>query len=128
MKKLLCFVAAFLFAQNAFAETVIVIDDNGYVRSTPQIVTTTPTVVTTQPTVTVVRETPVQNNYYYDRNATGTAIAAGITTAVVGSLLFGGIYDHHHHHHHRPAPAPIHGGGHHGGGHHGGGHHGGHRR
>ncbi|MBP5399287.1 MAG: hypothetical protein J6Y53_02585 [Alphaproteobacteria bacterium] len=122
MKKILCFVAALLFAQNAFAETVIVIDDNGYVRSTPQIITS-PTVVTTQPTVTVVRETPVQNSYYYDRNATGTAIAAGITTAVVGSLLFGGI-SHHHHHHHRPAPAPIL----RGGSHHGAPHHGGHRR
>lgn len=122
MKKILCFVTAFLFAQNAFAETVIVIDDNGYVRSTPQIITA-PTVVTTQPTVTVVRETPVQNSYYYDRNATGTAIAAGITTAVVGSLLFGGIYHHHRHHHHRPGPRfPMHGG------HHGGVHHGGHHR
>lgn len=122
MKKIFCFVAALLFAQNALAETIIVIDDNGYVRSTPQIITT-PTVVT-QPAVTVVRETPVQNSYYYDRNATGTAVAAGITTAVIGSLLFGGIYDYHHHHHkhHRMAPPPAPHGGHHGGGHHGGGH------
>ena len=120
MKKILCFLTALMFTQNAFAETIIVIDDNGIVRSTPQIITTTPTVVTTQPTVTVVRETPVQNSYYYDRDATGTAIAAGITTAVIGSLLFGGIY--HHHHHHRPVPMPIHGGSHHGGAHHGGPH------
>ena len=107
MKKILCLLACMLMSGNALAETIIVVDDNGYVKSTQQIIT--PTTVVSTP-VTVVRETPVNNNYYSDRNATGTAVAAGITTAIVGTLLFEGITHHHKHHF---APAPRHHG-HHG--------------
>jgi len=106
MKKILCLLVCMLMSGNALAETIIVVDDNGYVKSTQQI--NTPTTVVSTP-VTVVRETPVNNTYYYDRSATNTAVAAGITTAVVGTLLFEGIAHHHHHkHHHAPAPRPVH--------------------
>lgn len=89
-------------ANNAFAETIVVVDDNGYVTSTQRIVTTTN--YTPQSQVTVVRETPTSNNYYYDSASTGTAIAAGITTAVVGTLLYNGIRHHNKHHGVKPAP------------------------
>ena len=120
MKKILYAFAFVLCATNAMAETIFVIDDNGYVKQ--QMTTTTnsvsyvsPTVVTTQPNVTVVRETPaVQNSYYYDSYSTGSAILAGVTTAVVGALLFDGFHVHHHSGH--KAPAVIH----HNSGHHGG--------
>ena len=112
MKKILCFLVCVLFSANAFAETVIVIDDNGVVKSTQQIAS--PATVVSTP-VTVVRETPISNNYYYDRSSTNMAVAAGITTAVVGTILFDGIVHHGHHHHGHARPAPIHHGGHHGG-------------
>ncbi|MBP5616123.1 MAG: hypothetical protein J6X42_06245 [Alphaproteobacteria bacterium] len=126
MKKLICTFALMLYATNTMAETIVVIDDNGVVKS--QMSTNTVTspavinhVVTTSPGVTVVRESPVQtNSYYYDNYSTGSAILAGVTTAVVGALLFDGFKPHHHskpkfapvHHHSSPkiAPASHHGG------------------
>lgn len=131
MKKILYTMAFVLCALSAKAETIIVIDDNGYVKQ--QMTTTQNTVVqpvvqqvvTTQPAVTVVRESySTPNSYYYDNISTGSAILAGVTTAVVGTLLFDGFR-----HHHKSAPAKIiapsiHGGGHGGG--HGGSHGGGH--
>lgn len=123
MKKILYTLAFVLCATNAMAETIFVIDDNGYVTQRMSTTTTTytqPAVVTTQPAVTVVRESPtVQNSYYYDNYSTGSAILAGVTTAVVGALLFDGFHVHHHSKH--KAPAVIHhnpgrpsGGSHHG--------------
>lgn len=128
MKKLICTLALMLYATNTMAETIVVIDDNGVVKSqmSTNTVITQPTViqpvVTTTPSVTVVRESPVQtNSYYYDNYSTGSAILAGVTTAVVGALLFDGFKPHHHHstvkiapaHHHsssKIAPASHHGG------------------
>ena len=116
MKKFiaLLFMACVLSA-NAMAESIVVIDQNGNVirqmYTSPATYVEQPTVVTTAPmqTVSVVRESPViQNSYYYDSRATNAAWAAGITTAVVGGLLFDGFRHHHHHHHPRP-----HHGGHH---------------
>lgn len=92
-------------AFNARAETIIVIDDNGFVRQqmTTSQATLLQPVVATQPSVTVVRESPnVSNSYYYDNYSTGSAIVAGVTTAVVGALLFDGFK-----HHRKSAPAKI---------------------
>ena len=89
MKKIFFTVmTALLFSISAKAETVIVIDDNGVVKQ--QIVTSNPTnYVTTAQNVTVVRESPsVQNSYYYDAPSTTGAVLAGVTTAVVGALLY----------------------------------------
>jgi len=120
MKKFIALIlTACVLSSNAMAESIVVIDQNGNVirqmfTSPSTYVTQQPaTVVTTVPmqTVQVVRESPViQNSYYYDRSATSAALAAGVTTAIVGGLLFHG----------------FHGGHHHGGHHHG--HHHGHRR
>ena len=112
MKKFLYTLAFVLCATSAMAETIIVIDDNGVVKQQMTTNTATtiiqPTVVTAQPQVTVVRETPqVTNSYYYDSYSTGSAIVAGVTTAVVGALLFDG-FKIGHHHHRKSAPAVIH--------------------
>ena len=128
MKKFLVLLTCILaLSSNAKAESIVVIDQNGTVirqmytspaYNQPAVVTTAPT-----QTVTVVRESPtVQNSYYYDAPSTSAAWAAGVTTAVVGGLLFNGFrIGHHHHHNHHYVAKPHHGG-------HGGGHHGGHRR
>lgn len=122
MKKIICLMALILYATNAMAETIVVIDDNGVVKSQMSTNTiTSPTVikhvVTTSPAVTVVRESPIQtNSYYYDNYSTGSAILAGVTTAVVGAILFDGFRPHHHKSHapaHAPAPKSHHGGKHH---------------
>ena len=89
MKKMIfTVVTVLMFSVSAKAETVIVIDDNGVVKQ--QIVTSNPTnYVTTTQNVTVVRESPsVQNAYYYDAPSTTGAVLAGVTTAVVGALLY----------------------------------------
>ncbi|MBQ7659557.1 MAG: hypothetical protein IJS26_02280 [Alphaproteobacteria bacterium] len=121
MKKFLYAFAFVLCATNAMAETYFVIDDNGYVTGQMTTTTTTytaPALVTSQPQVTVVRSSPVvQNSYYYDSYSTGSAFAAGVTTAVIGALLFDGFHVRHHHKH--KAPVVIHHGSHHGFGHHG---------
>lgn len=113
MKKLIvCLVAAMMFCSAAKAEAIVVIDQNGNVirqmYTSPSTFDTKPnTVVTSVPmqTISVVRESPViQNSYYYDSNATNAALAAGVTTAVVGGLLYHGFhggYHHRHRHHHR---------------------------
>lgn len=113
-----------VFAQNANADTIIVIDDNNVVKqqiytlpnSTVQTIQTVPTVQTqpiyvssaplppqqvivtppVQPVV-VVRETPAPRNYYYD--STATAAVAGFTGALVGGLIYSRA-DHHHHRRH----------------------------
>ena len=117
-----------VFAQNANADTIIVIDDNNVVKqqiytlpnSTVQTIQTVPTVQTqpiyvssaplppqqvivtppVQPVV-VVRETPAPRNYYYD--STATAAVAGFTGALVGGLIYSRADHPHrrHHHHHR---------------------------
>lgn len=120
MKKLVLSLALIcVWAGNARADTVVVIDGNGNVTrqifmaptnySAPVQTVTVPVQTTTvaQPaaqTVTVVRESPVvANSYYYDRDATSAALAAGVTTAVVGGLLFDGFHHHRHcHGWHRP--------------------------
>ena len=118
MKKFIAVIVAMcIFSSNAMAESIVVIDQNGNVIR--QMITSPSTYVVQQPVttvqpVTVVRESPIiQNSYYYDSNATSAAWADGVTTAVVGGLLFHGFRGGHHHHH---------------GGHHHGGHHGGHHR
>lgn len=116
MKKLIALILTITAISTAAqAEAIVVIDQNGTVirqmftsptTYTEPVVTTNTTY--TVPAVTVVRESPViQNSYYYDRPSTNAAYAAGITTAIVGGLLFHGFHGHHHHH----------GGRHHGGGH-----------
>ena len=117
MKKLIYTLIVMLsFSSVANAESIVVIDSNGRVTkqmfTTPTTYTTT-TTATSSPTVTVVRESPVINNsYYYDRDTTMSAWAAGVTTAFIGGLIFDGFH-HHKHKHHRPRP-------HHGGRPHGG--------
>lgn len=113
-----------VFAQNANADTIIVIDDNNVVKqqiytlpnSTVQTIQTAPAVQTqpiyvssaplppqqvivtppVQPVV-VVRETLAPRNYYYD--STATAAVAGFTGALVGGLIYSRA-DHHHHRRH----------------------------
>ena len=129
MKKFIAlFLVSFAFCSVASAEAIVVIDQNGTVIrqmfTSPTTYVEQPVVATAAPaqTLTVVRESPViENSYYYDHTSTGEAIAAGVTTAVVGSLLFHGFHGGHHFY------KKHHGGGHH----HGGGrpgHRGGHRR
>ena len=105
MKKIIFGVAMLLMCANyAKAETIVVIDDNGYVKQ--QIVTSNPSgyVSATPSQLTVVRENPVVNNsYYYDAPSTSGAILAGVTTAVIGTLLFN-EFKPHKHHHYKPAP------------------------
>lgn len=105
MKKFLILLTCILtFATQAKAESIVVIDQNGTVirqiYTSPSTYVTQPTVVTTAPIqpVTVVRESPVvQNSYYYDAPSTSAAWAAGVTTAVVGGLLFHDFRGHHRH-------------------------------
>lgn len=125
MKKfLILFTCLLTLAHSAKAESIVVIDQNGTVirQMYTSPATYQPSVVTTAPTqtVTVVRESPVvQNSYYYDAPSTSAAWAAGVTTAVVGGILFNGFrIGHHHHHHGHHVSRPPHGG--HGG--HGHGH------
>lgn len=120
MKKLLLAALLVMSAVNAKAETIIVIDDNGVVKQQMTTNSSTtivqPTVVTAVPqqTVSVVRAVPeVRNTYYYDSYSTGSAIVAGVTTAVVGALLFDGFKPHHHKVHAAPARITHHSGRHH---------------
>ncbi|MBO4294103.1 MAG: hypothetical protein J5896_01500 [Alphaproteobacteria bacterium] len=115
MKKILLTALFLVSIANAKAETIIVIDDNGIVKQ--QMTTSSsatiiqPTVVTNAPvqTVSVVRAVPqVNNTYYYDSYSTGSAIVAGVTTAVVGALLFDGFKIHHSKKHYAPAPVTTH--------------------
>lgn len=113
-----------VFAQNANADTIIVMDDNNVVKqqiytlpnSTVQTIQTVPAVQTqpiyvssaplppqqvivtppVQPVV-IVRETPAPRNYYYD--STATAAVAGFTGALVGGLIYSRA-DHPHHRRH----------------------------
>ena len=113
-----------VFAQNANADTIIVMDDNNVVKqqiytlpnSTVQTIQTVPAVQTqpiyvssaplppqqvivtppVQPIV-IVRETPAPRNYYYD--STATAAVAGFTGALVGGLIYSRA-DHPHHRRH----------------------------
>lgn len=99
MKKISLFIAALvMFSTTANAENIIVLGQDGIVKQ--QIYTSSPNIITTQyPQVSVVREVPqINNTYYYDNISTGEVIAAGITTAVVGALLFDKFDGHHHHH------------------------------
>lgn len=119
MKKFIALLLLTLaFITEAKAESIVVIDQNGTVTrqifTMPNTYNTQPIVTQPMQTVTVVRESPtVQNSYYYDAPSTSAAWAAGVTTAVVGGILFNSFRGHHHHHHH-------HGGwGRHHGGHHG---------
>lgn len=107
MRKLICSLAFVLcFAGVANAQSIVVIDENGVV--TKQIYTD-PNVVSAQssvPAVTVVRESPkIYNSYYYDRDSTRNAMIAGITTAVVGGLIYDGF---HHHKKHLQKPHKLH--------------------
>ena len=116
MKKLvLAVMMVAVWSHAALAETIVVVDSNGYVTqqiyTQPAPVVSTQQVVVTQPvypSTVIVRDRPEPRKYYYD--STASAFWGGVTGLAVGSLIFG----HHHHHHH---------GGHHGGGHHHGGHH-----
>ena len=107
MRKLICSLAFVLcFPGVANAQSIVVIDENGVV--TKQIYTD-PNVVSAQssvPAVTVVRESPkIYNSYYYDRDSTRNAMLAGITTAVVGGLIYDSF---HHHKKHLQKPHKIH--------------------
>ena len=117
MKKLILTLAFILaFSATSHAESIVVIDDNGYVvRQITTAPTTYTTTYTTSQPLTVVRQSPtITNSYYYDAPTTAQAITAGITTALVGGLIYNGFRHHKFHHHHRPKPAhrPHHGGKH----------------
>ncbi len=107
MRKLICLLAfAISFAGVANAQSIVVIDENGVV--TKQIYTQTNNTNTQSdvPAVTVVRESPkIYNSYYYDKDSTRNAMIAGITTAVVGGLIYDGF---HHHRKHLQKPHKLH--------------------
>lgn len=125
MKKILCLALMLAMGVNvAKADTIVVIDGEG--RVTKQMFTvpttfdvpvattktTTSSAAVTVPQVMVVRESPViQNSYYYDRDVTKAALAAGVTAAVVGGVIYNG-YHHDHRHkrggypHYRRHPRP----------------------
>jgi len=116
MKKLIAITAAFLFMTNiAAAETVIVVDTNGNVLQKtvtaggtaliPNQIVTTQT-YTTVPTTTIVQETPVYHETYsYSNISAGTAILAGITTGIIGGLVYHDLkHSHDSKPHHVPAP------------------------
>ena len=127
MKKVLCtIIAASLWCNMAYADRIIILDENNNVKQ--EIYTepssaqraATQTVYTAQPQqvivqqpiqtqeVIIARPRPVVRSYYYDPVA--TTLFAGFTGAVIGRALF-----HHGGHHHHSSP---HHGGHHGGHHH----------
>lgn len=111
MKKIFCLLAMMLLSGNAMAETVVVVNGSG---TTQQIVRSEPIYYT--PTYT-----PVQTSYYYESYNPGLSFVAGLSTAIIGGIVFDSI---HHHHHKAPKHfvAPHHNPGHHGKGI-GGGHH-----
>jgi len=111
MKKVFCLLAMLLLSSNAMAETVVVVNGSG---TTQQIVRSEPIYYT--PTYT-----PVQTSYYYESYNPGLSFVAGLSTAIIGGIVFDSI---HHHHHKAPKHfvAPHHNPGHHGKGI-GGGHH-----
>ncbi|MBQ8870513.1 MAG: hypothetical protein IJ019_03960 [Alphaproteobacteria bacterium] len=98
MKKIMFTLATLIiFSFSAKAETIVVIDDNGYVKQ--QIFTSNSANIPSSQQLTVVRETPQVNNaYYYDAPSTSGTILAGVTTAVIGTLLFNEFKPHKHHH------------------------------
>lgn len=103
MKKILCLLLVMAMADNASAQTVVIINN-----SDSQPVYTAP--------VTVVNQAPYANNNYYKErgvSSSGAAITAGITTAVIGAVLFDGLRHHKSKHHvaaiprkHVPIPLP----------------------
>ncbi|MDO4184619.1 MAG: hypothetical protein Q4D11_05225 [Rhodospirillales bacterium] len=111
MKKVFCLLAMLLLSSNAMAETVVVVNGSG---TNQQIVRSEPIYYT--PTYT-----PVQTSYYYESYNPGLSFVAGLSTAIIGGIVFDSI---HHHHHKAPKHfvAPHHNPGHPGKGI-GGGHH-----
>ena len=130
MKKLVAIMTALsLFSYAAAAETVIVVDTNGNVLQKTvtsggtlipnQIVTTETYRSVPQVNTTIIRETPVYNETYtYSNVSAGTAILAGITTGIIGGLVYHDLKHHHKkapvinvfpsHHHHKSAPSGHH--------------------
>ena len=118
MKKILCtLIATSLWCNAAYADRVIVLDNNNNVKQ--EIYTQPQQVIVQQPVqtqeVVVVRPRPVVRSYYYDPVA--TTLFAGFTGALIG-----GVLRHHGGHHHGSVHHGVHHGGHHGV------HHGGHHR
>ena len=122
MKKIITITAAFLLvAQMAAAETVIVVDTNGNVLQKTitsggtalvpnQIVTTETYKSMPQVNTTIIKETPIYNETYtYSNVSAGTAILAGITTGVIGGLVYNSLKHHHNEPkaHYAPAPKPL---------------------
>ena len=107
MKKLILGTMLLIFSQNVKAETIVVIDDNGYVKQ--QILTSNPYNSETNKNdskLTVVRESPIVNNsYYYDEPSTAEAILTGVTTAIVGTLLYNEFRPNKPHHY-KPKKSP----------------------
>ena len=99
MKKTIFTVLALLmFSSESLAEAIVVIDQNGVVKQ--QIITIDNGQQTTNDAkqLTVVQESPiVSNSYYYDHISTEKAILAGVTTAVVGSVLYNNFRPAKHH-------------------------------
>ena len=110
MKKIiytLAFVLSFVGVVNA--ETLVVIDENGVV--TKQIITSSDN-GGNSPAVTVIRESSKDNNsYYYDRYTTQNAVLAGISSAVIGGLIYDGFRHNHKYYKYRPSkihtPKPL---------------------
>lgn len=110
MKKILTFMTALsLFSYAASAETIVVVDANGNIlQKTITTESYSPTKIVTTETYrsvpvinsTIIRETPVYNETYtYSNISTGNAILAGITTGIIGGLVYNGLK-----HHHKKAP------------------------
>lgn len=97
MKKTLCLLLGLVIAGNASAQTVIIVNNNDSRPVDPAPVQ-----------VTVANQAPADaGNYYYreiSSPSSGVAITAGVTTAVVGTLLLNNW--HHYKHKRRMAPIP----------------------
>ena len=99
MKKLIAIMAVLsLISSVAAAETVIVLDDYG-------------NLVQRTVSTTVVQQTPLYSETYnYSNISAGNAVLAGLTTGIIGTLVYNSLK----HHHKKPvvhhAPEPKHGG------------------
>lgn len=99
MKKILTFMTALtLFSYSASAETVVVVDTNGNIlQKTITTDSCSPTRIVTTETYrsipiinsTIIKETPVYHETYtYSNVSAGAAILAGITTGIIGGLVY----------------------------------------
>ena len=101
MKKILFYVAMFcLLGSSVSAETIIVVDQKGNVLQNNIIsgqdavstqIITSETYRTVPVNTTIINPTPVTNTRYYENISVGDVIIAGITTGIVGGLIYHSI-------------------------------------